>query len=166
MNIANYYHRADSDLRNEILEEVRNNLSQMKPEIISSIIEEVVRKMDGRYASRIVKLENRISELERRVNDAQEVPMRQKTSVASQGTAKKINLRGIYVRGFQVDGWIYYPNEKMGDFLYRAREDGSENTQLTDYSVLKPDRVEGGYIYYRDGTCKERKLKLSELDNP
>jgi len=159
--INNDFHRADTDLRNEILEEVRNNLSQMKPEIISSIIEEIVSKMYGRYASRIGKPENRISELERRASDAQEATVRQKTPIGSPSTAKKIDTSRIIYSAFHFDGWIYYPNKNMGNFLYRVREDGCENTQLTDYSVELVARVEGGYLYYLDGTYKERKLKLS-----
>ena len=161
-HITDDFHRSDMDFRNEILEEVRNNLSQMKPDIISSIVEEVVRKIDGRYASQIGRLENRISELERCVSDARKDLARQRALFGSVNTAPKIDTSRINsFLALRFDGWIYYPNENMGNFLYRVREDGSENTQLTDYSVSYCKRVEEGYLYYLDGNYDDRKLKLS-----
>ena len=37
--------------------------------------------------------------------------------------------------GFKFNGWVYYANEDMGNFLYKVRIDGTDNQQLTDYSV-------------------------------
>ena len=161
-SISNDLHRSDADIRNDILEEVRNHLSQMKPDIISSIAEEVLCRIDNLYASRIERLEDRISELERRISDAQKTPVRQKTSTGVADTAKKIDTSRIHAE-FRFDGWIYYRNGNMGNFLYRVREDGSENTQLTDFSVslFTTMWVEGGYLYFEDERLKERKLKLS-----
>lgn len=161
--INNNFHEADTDLRNEILEEVRNNLSQMKPDIISSIVEEVTRKIDGRYASQIGKLENRVLKLERHINDEQTVPTQQKKSTGTSNAKGKIDVQKINsVYKFRFDGWIYYDNRDMGGFLYRVREDGSENTQLTDYTVhLAGCKVARGYLYYDDAEFNEKKFKLS-----
>ncbi len=150
-------------VREEVLTEVRNNLSQMKPDIISSITEEVVREMDSRYASQIGRLENRISELERRVSNSQNDPVQQKASAGSSPAAERIDAERVSCQygAFRFNGWVYYPNKEMGDFLYRVRDDGTENTQLTDYSVWTVNRVEDGYLYYDDKHFKERKLKLS-----
>lgn len=51
-------------LYEEILSEVRDGLSQMKPEVISSITEQAVRRLNSYYSSRIEQLEKRISKLE------------------------------------------------------------------------------------------------------
>lgn len=65
-NISNRDIRKICDVvREEVLTEVRDNLSQMKPELISSIVDMVVRKVDNHYSSQIEKLEKRISEMER-----------------------------------------------------------------------------------------------------
>ena len=160
--INNGFHRSDTDFQNGILEEVRNNLSQMKPDIISSIVEEVMCKINSRYSSRIGKLESRISELEQYVSNAQSTPVQKEAPTGTARHSKKIDMSKLEIRiGFRFDGWIYYMNDDMGKFLYRVREDGSENTQLTDYSVSLVKRVEGGYLYYLDGTYNEKKLKLS-----
>ena len=52
------------DLYDDILSEVRDGLSQMKPEVISSITEQAVRRLNSYYSSRIEQLEKRISQLE------------------------------------------------------------------------------------------------------
>lgn len=51
-------------LYEEIMSEVRDGLSQMKPEVISSITEQAVRRLNSYYSSRIEQLEKRISQLE------------------------------------------------------------------------------------------------------
>ena len=73
--------------------------------------------------------------------------------------AARIDVSRIY-DGFKFDGWIYYPNENMGDFLYKVREDGSENTQLTNYSVIGLFKVSDGYLIFSDADYNDRKIKL------
>lgn len=51
-------------LYDDIMSEVRDGLSQMKPEVIASITEQAVRRLDSYYAGRIEQLEKRISQLE------------------------------------------------------------------------------------------------------
>lgn len=103
-NITNRDTREICDIvREQVLTEVQNNLSQMKPDIVSSIVEEVVRKMDGRYASQIERLEKRISELEQHISDAQEASVRQKVTASSPRTAEKIDTSRLY-RGVHFDG--------------------------------------------------------------
>lgn len=50
-----------SSLYEEIMSEVRDGLSQMKPEVISSITELAVHRLDSYYAGRIEQLKKRIS---------------------------------------------------------------------------------------------------------
>lgn len=52
----------------EVLTEVQENLSQMKPELISSMVDMVVRKVDSHYLSQIEELEKRVSKMERAIN--------------------------------------------------------------------------------------------------
>lgn len=64
-NISDWDIRKICDVvREEVLTEVRDNLSQMKPELISLMVDMVVRKVDNNYSSQIEELEMRISELE------------------------------------------------------------------------------------------------------
>ena len=68
-NIFNQDNRETCDVvHEEVLTEVRNNLSQMKPELVSSIVDLVVRKVDSRYLRRIEQLKKRIFELENTIN--------------------------------------------------------------------------------------------------
>ena len=63
---------------------------------------------------------------------------------------------------FEFAGWVYYPNEKMGNYLYRARPDGSDEQQLTNYSVTSVSfsRVEDGILYFHDAEFKLHSLKI------
>ena len=58
-------------------------------------------------------------------------------------------------------GWIYYPNKRQGNFLYKVREDGTENTQLTDYSIFSNHfTVKDGYLYFHTDSFNTSKIKL------
>ncbi len=52
-------------------------------------------------------------------------------------------------------GWLYYVNQERKDFLYRVREDGTENQQITNFSVnrycVRHVRLEDGYLCFSDG---------------
>ena len=52
-------------------------------------------------------------------------------------------------------GWLYYVNLERKDFLYRVREDGTENQQITNFSVnrycIRHVRLEDGYLCFSDG---------------
>ena len=55
-------------VRDEVLEEVRAQLSEMKPELVSSITAMAAREADQRYLDQIKHLESRIAKLERFIN--------------------------------------------------------------------------------------------------
>lgn len=63
---------------------------------------------------------------------------------------------------FEYNGWYYYSNKKMGNFLYRVRTDGTGNERLTDYSVGPMDfaYVEGGRLHFVDSSLKSRNIEL------
>ena len=52
--------------------------------------------------------------------------------------------------GLHYNGWIYYANPLMGKCLYRVRENGTDNTQLTDYSVTGVFKVKSGKLILID----------------
>lgn len=63
--------------------------------------------------------------------------------------------------GYKFNGWIYYANDEMGDFLYKVRSDGTENQQLTDYSVWGTGMsVRNGKLYYEDHSMKQHAIDL------
>lgn len=64
--------------------------------------------------------------------------------------------------GFKYDGWIYYRNKEMGNFLYKVRLDGTENTKLTDYSVSLSCgfSVKGNKFYFFDASFDKRSINL------
>lgn len=138
---------------------VRQNLLQTKPQIITEIENELIRKLEKTYSSRISSLESRIAKLEQQISD-------QGIEWGLDGIKKKITTHKIDVSriygGFKYNGWIYYPNEEMGDFLYKVREDGSQNTQLTDYSIRSYFSINNGYLYFRDNKWNDRKIKLED----
>ncbi len=65
---------------------------------------------------------------------------------------------------FQYNGWIYYANKKMGNYLYRVREDGTNNQQLTDFSVgclVHIDmRVKNGLLHFKDDDYNEHTIRV------
>ena len=65
--------------------------------------------------------------------------------------------------GFHYNGWIYYINEQNGRFLYKIRENGTDNRRLTDYTVdatYSQFSVRNGYIYVEDYDFNLIKIKL------
>lgn len=162
--------RSDSTTRgiyetvyNDVMKEVQENLSQMKPQLIQEVVDSAVHKVIDKYEQRFEQLEQKILKMERNLQSGAlsnnvKVNINNSNRKVSKKTAR-INVSRIY-GGFKFDGWIYYPNEDMGDFLYKVREDGSENTQLTNYSVSGHFKVSDGYLYFCDKNLKDRKIKL------
>lgn len=147
----------DTVYRN-VMKEVQESLSQMKPQLVREVADEAAQQVIGRYEQRIQRLEQRVQQLEQEKNSG--AP---KDRNASAGNAPKKTVRVDVSRiwdGFRFGGWIYYPNKNMGDFLYKVREDGSENTQLTDYSVVSNFSISDGYLCFWDTDLRDRKIKI------
>lgn len=74
----------------------------------------------------------------------------------------KIELDRIKGYAYEYDGWLYYANEKMGEFLYRVRTDGTGNEQLTDYSVrmMSVSKIKNGKLYFCDKDFNEHSIKI------
>jgi len=148
---------------NDVMKEVQENLSQMKPQLIQEVVDSAAKKVIDKYEQRFKQLEQKISNMERNFQGG-DLSNNTKASTNkfngnTSNKAAKIDVSRIY-NGFMFDGWIYYPNKNMGDFLYKVREDGSENTQLTNYSVIGLFKVSDGYLNFSDADYKNRKIKL------
>ena len=51
----------------------------------------------------------------------------------------------------------------MGNFLYRCREDGTCNEQLTDYSVVSLSvggKVKNNKLYFKDSEFEQHSINL------
>ena len=64
--------------------------------------------------------------------------------------------------GLRYNGWIYYANPLMGDSLYKVRENGTDNTQLTDSSVLSYSfKVKNGKLVFQDFESHQHEISLA-----
>lgn len=100
-------------VQESVMNDVRHNLSQIKPQIVSEIKNELVRELEKTFFSNISSLESRITKLEQRISNQ---GMEQvQDSIKKKTTIHKIDVSRIY-DGFKYNGWIYYPNREMGDF--------------------------------------------------
>ena len=140
----------------KVMFELKNNINQMLPQIVQSITDEVTQK----FQEEINRLKQRINDLESRNANlsAQSVSIvsKNKKTVLSEDEMDDIDFFG-----FHVNGWIYYQNERQGNFLYKVREDGTENIQLTDYSIYSNHfTVKDGYLYFHTDSFNTSKIKL------
>ena len=140
----------------KVMFELKNNINQMLPQIVQSITDEVTQK----FQEEINRLKQRINDLESRNANlsAQSVSIvsKNKKTVLSEDEMYHIDFLG-----FHVNGWIYYQNERQGNFLYKVREDGTENIQLTDYSIYSNHfTVKDGYLYFHTDSFNTSKIKL------
>lgn len=144
---------------NDVMKEVQENLSQMKPQLIQEVVDSAAKKVIDKYEQRFKQLEQKISNMERNFQGGDLKASTNKFNGNTSIKAARIDVSRIH-NGFMFDGWIYYRNKNMGNFLYKVREDGSENTQLTNYSVIGCFKVSDGYLNFSDADCKNRKIKL------
>lgn len=135
------------DVYQKTLVSVKEELSKIQPQIVNSIIVEVEKSLDKKYSKRIKKLEDKLSDLQDQLDEF----------VGEDGEDLNIDLP----YGFRHNGWVYYANKDMGDFLYKIKIDGTNNTQLTDYSVWSSGYyVSDGYIYFTDRNYRKLKIKV------
>lgn len=147
----------------DVMEEVKDNLTQMKPQLVETIINEVNQRLELKYDNIIQKLEMRITELERKPqrmhqNFETRKGMQESTEKVTDN-ADRIDVSRLY-GVFKYQGWIYYPNKEMADFLYKVKEDGSCNTQLTDYSVYSGFKVSNNCLHFQDRDLNDRQISL------
>lgn len=195
--------RADSlieEIRGKVLKEVKAALSDMKPDIINKISNNIKRELEPLYKDieqkskansiraneRINELENRMTALEKLLTKSSSSSaingspiVKSSSASAIQGTglikcgseyiikpdknARKVEIRDGRVNGnyssVRFDGWLFYNNHDMADFLYMVREDGYYNTQVTDYRVWSVE-VSKGYVCFDDCNYNEIRAKI------
>ncbi len=139
----------------DVMEAVCQNLSQMKPQLVREITDAVFARMEEKCGKMLEKPEEKAVQKNGR--------SKEKKETGSYGKSERVDVREIYDE-YKVGGWIYYTNDDDGGFLYKVREDGSCNTQLTDYAVYSDSLIaERGYLYFEDlRTFTERKIKLED----
>ena len=169
-----------------VLGEIKQELARLVPQYKESIIEVArcqyvenveeakqqiqiqlneLKQQNEKLENKITNLKMRVQELERSTkNNFGEAGEVQARSEKRANVAKdKIDMSRyrIEIEGFKFNGWIYYANDEMGDFLYKVRSDGTENQQLTDYSVQGTGMsVRNGKLYYTDRSFKEHFIDL------
>ncbi len=166
-----------------VLGEIKQELARLVPQYKESIIEVArcqyvenveeakqqiqiqlneLKQQNEKLENKITNLKKRMQELERstknNLGETREVLGR--TDKSENAVKDKINMSRIR-NGYKFNGWIYYANDEMGDFLYKVRSDGTENQQLTDYSVWGTGMsVRNGKLYYEDRSFKEHSIDL------
>lgn len=154
-NINSYDTDYKNDICNDVYERViaefKEKINQMLPEIIENIKNEI----KSEYQNKLNALTARIDKLE---NSSAKTAA---TSVTPSAPSSAI-LQKSYVRnGFKYGDWIFYRNEDNGNFLYKVKKDGSQNTKLTDYSIFENIiSIRDGYLCVLDSICNERQIKL------
>ena len=150
-NINSYDTDYKNDICNDVYERViaefKEKINQMLPEIIENIKNEI----KSEYQNKLNALTARIDKLE---NSSAKTAA---TSVTSSAILQKSYVRN----GFKYGDWIFYRNEDNGNFLYKVKKDGSQNTKLTDYSIFENIiSIRDGYLCVLDSICNERQIKL------
>ncbi|UWP69554.1 hypothetical protein [Subdoligranulum variabile] len=122
-----------AQITQDVMKMVQEELNKIKPSLISSIKEEVIKEL-SQTGSQSVQHKNK--------DDGWHIV---------DGTGRLDNkYMPRVLQGFHYDGWIYYVNRQNGKFLYKVREDRTDNRQLTDYTVnVDPDdfSVRNGDVY-------------------
>lgn len=145
-----------------VMQEVRNELSRTVVGYEKEMIKRLEKKVDKIVSDKMMIYDKRITDLEKRMSYdsghsrtiTEKSPVRNKNKI-------DMNRDDIRYDGFEFNGWIYYPNKEMGGFLYKVRKDGSDNQQLTEYSVVGTlFSVRDGKIFFYDTHYKEHSVYL------
>jgi len=141
----------DDDVFERVMAELQKNINQMLPGIIENIKNEI----KNEYQNKLNALTTRIDKLENSL--AKPAATSVTPSVPSSAILQKSYVRN----GFKYGDWIFYNNEDNANFLYKVKKDGSQNTQLTNYSILENlISIRDGYLYVLDSIGNERQIKL------
>lgn len=153
-----------------VLGEVKKDLSKIAPQyeekILLSVEQKVMEQLSelARWNDQLEKqlnfLRGQIEDLkDNRVNGYQEGIA---NAYLNADDASRIDMSRFDIRyGVKFNGWIYYANEEMCNFLYKVRVDGTDNQQLTDYSVeLALAHVKNGKLYFMDCDDNDRLIDL------
>lgn len=157
-----------------VLEECTKQIETIKNEYGNQLMEVIEDRLSKQYKDRIVALEKKNAELVKKVAKIEQQLNNQsmKDSYTTDNMKKNISISTDKIRidgqirysAFEFNGWLYYANPRMGNFLYKVRTDGSGNQQLTDYSVdsyMKLSaKVKVGKLVFKDSEYRERTIDL------
>lgn len=152
-----------------VLEECMSKINRIKDEYGEALVATICDSLSQQYFSRIDNLEKQNRQLAFRLEKIEaELKVKKNDSSENAVTVQKPSEKVVIDYGFQLsafeyDGWYYYANEKMGEFLYRVKIDGTCNEQLTDYSVLSmrsSAKVKNGKLYFYDSDYCEQSIEL------
>ena len=133
---------------------IEKMLSQIREDIEQEIMNRCQQEMD-KLSARIDELAELIAKGNKPTN-VSSTPFTPSPNTLSQEKMCNISLNC----SFKYGEWIFYVNEDNGDFLYKVKKDGTQNTQLTDYSIEVFFKIKDGYLYFDDSEGKQRKIKL------
>ena len=158
----------DNDAREiyeAVLGEVKKDLSKIAPQYEEKILLSVEQKVMERLSELARwndQLEKQLDFLRGQIED-----LKDKEGIANAYlNADDANRIDIYQfnsgNSAKFNGWIYYANEEMCNFLYKVRVDGTDNQQLTDYSVssMYNAKVKSGKLYFKDSDYREHSIDL------
>lgn len=166
------------EIYEEVLDAVKKELEELIPQYEEKVIENVVGRLNSdentyvieQYDRKINELEQKNKLLEKQISEIQsrlfQIPKEIGCNVQKKNTDlarnDRIDVKRRDIRhGYKYNGWIFYINEEMGDFLYKVRVDGTDNQQLTDYSVVNlPFNIKNSKLYFNDASFKEHSIEI------
>ncbi len=156
----------------QVTANIVRQLGDMKPDVEVEIADAVFKTVDSLIQPKIQSLETSIanlqnqlskndtSSLQRQLNDLQTRISNLERQNASSGNNNSSYLNPVtpvsssnnqdlldkiqFWQHKNYNGWIIYVNENQADFLFKIREDGSQNTQLTNFSVMLIRGIKSG----------------------
>ncbi len=141
----------------EIYEAVLGQIKKNLSDVVPVYVEQLRQGLEQEYGQTIRNLEKRVAALEESLKKAEHTERGWIAAAVKEAggknqtkSADKVNVSRYDIHnGYKFNGWIYYANEEMGEFLYKVRTDGTENQQLTDYSVVSYGmHVKQGRLYF------------------
>lgn len=150
----------DSMTRKEIIEEVKKQIYEFEGVYTKKIYDEIHKVIKAEYENRIASLEKQIKELKKTASSL-EVRTNSPDRKSKKG-GNRIDMNKDFIEiVYKFGEWVFYLNNDMGDFLYKVRKDGTDNQQLTDYSVTSGFfRVENSKLYFRDKKLREHSVDI------
>lgn len=156
----------------QVTANIVRQLGDMKPDVEVEIADAVFKTVDSLIQPKIQSLETSIanlqnqlskndtSSLQRQLNDLQTRISNLERQNASSGNNNSSYSNPVtpvsssnnqdlldkiqFWQHKNYNGWIIYVNENQADFLFKIREDGSQNTQLTNFSVMLIRGIKSG----------------------
>lgn len=167
----------DNDAREiyeAVLGEVKKDLLKIAPQYEERILLSVEQKVMGQLSELVRKneeLEGQLNTLKAQISISEnemdkiagETTNTALTFEAFAEADRVIDMLQYYrMSGFEFNGWIYYANASMGNFMYKIRTNGKDAQQVTDYSVgsMHNAKVKNGKLFFEDCDYREHSIDL------